>query len=44
MNKEIEGTDVAVGAVGSEGERRSSSCPWRGTRGRSEHLGCIRVG
>ena len=25
MDKEIEGTDVAVGAVGSEGERRSST-------------------
>ena len=25
MDKEIEGTDVAVGAVGSEGERRSSA-------------------
>ncbi len=27
MDKEIEGTDVAVGAVGSEGERRSSTLP-----------------
>src|SRR5512144_2571713 len=25
MDKEIEGTDLAVGAVGSEGERRSST-------------------
>jgi hypothetical protein len=25
MDKEIEGTDVAVGAVGSDGERRSST-------------------
>ena len=25
MDKEIEGTDVAVGAVGSEGEGRSST-------------------
>jgi len=38
MDKEIEGMDVAVGAVGSEGERGSSTLSTaRDDEGRSQH-------